>query len=197
MTRTNGCAQRAGVALVLLILCHCGVASMGPKQPIVADDPSQKQSTSTTEQGATATEPIVLPYPGATRDEMPIKKPSPDDAVPPPPIGSPPPASTEVHLAELRGRVETHKGKRLTIEPLVITSNTFPVPGSTAVLWIESKQNNGQDDWREFAEVRVTARMHFGMPMEVDIVEKDAPSAQAQAPETLPRGSRVRIQWAW
>lgn len=103
-----------------------------------------------------------------------------------------------VHRAELRGRVETQAGKRLTIEPLVVTSSTFPVPGCTANLWIAVTNSDGDLDWRHFADVRVANQIRFGEPVELDIIEIEK-SAQTNDAATmpLPRGSRVRIQWEW
>lgn len=111
---------------------------------------------------------------------------------------APPVPEVILHYAELRGRVEAQTGKRLTIEPLVVTSSTYPVPGCMANLWIEATNDRGEMDWRHIAEVRVATQLRFGMPVEVDIVEngKDVrPEKLARA--TVPAGSRVRIQWQW
>lgn len=187
MTRTNVWASCVRVALALLFFVNCNAASLTPKQQAVVVEPSAEPLQSATEQ-APEEEPSLA-------ELRPVEPHGPPTVEPP--IVPPPPPPEEVHRAELRGRVETHEGKRLTIEPLMITSYTYPVPGSKAELFVESQQQDGTADWSHFAEVMVAARLHFGMSMELDIVEKEASNAAARALQKLPRGSRVRIQWAW
>ncbi|HRI67967.1 MAG TPA: hypothetical protein PK156_27205 [Polyangium sp.] len=108
------------------------------------------------------------------------------------------PTPIVVHAAELRGRVELHAGKRLTIEPLVITSNTYPVPGCLAHLWIETPAEDGVADWKHFAEARVATPLLFGSPMELEILEDSAEVDEDKPTRpVLQKGVRVRVQWEW
>jgi len=103
-----------------------------------------------------------------------------------------------IYAAELRGRIDHQAGRRLTIEPLVVTSATLPVPGCKANLWVESKKKDGASDWMHVSEVQVVKRMEFGMPMEVDIVDEDIQHRIARINRgPLSPGSRIRILWEW
>ncbi|MBK9264641.1 MAG: hypothetical protein IPM54_33255 [Polyangiaceae bacterium] len=183
--------MRAGVILALLVFSGCGAAARAPKQHVAAVPSTTENPLSN---AAPETMPIAAPD---APDKPPVESSLPTAEAAVSPIVSAPADSRGIKRAELRGRVENHAGQRLTIEPLMILSPTYPVPATTAGLWIEGKGDGGEADWLLFAEVKVAHSLHFGMPMVVDIVKKEALGAQRRALETLPRGSRVRIEWAW
>jgi hypothetical protein len=161
-----------------------------PVQRIVAVESTPSaaasETTSTPDPYATETVPIAVPL-----DEPLLES--------PPPCDESAALAPEIrHNAELRGTVDRQAGNRLTIEPLVVTSATFPVPGNEAHLWVESKEEADELGWRHVARVRVVTTLRFGMPMEVEMVnDKPKRSAENLALATLPLGSKVRIQWEW
>lgn len=199
MARTNVCTKHGLMGLILLFIwgCDATMASIRPpNQPVAVES-----RTSEPEGAAVIPTDYVEAKPEAIV-AAPEDKPSNDNptntAETAPTECAPVESGEVVHYAELRGRVETHAGKRLTIEPLVVTSATLPVPGCMANMFIEMTNDAGQLDWRHFAEVRVASRLHFGMPMEVEVIESihESPNVQ-DASEALAKGSRVRIQWVW
>lgn len=103
-----------------------------------------------------------------------------------------------VHVAELRGLVESQAGKRLTIQPLVVTSEKFPVPAGLARLWIAGPEENGVPSWKYWAEVRVATPLLFGASMELDLLDEVVPvDAKPPARPALEKGASVRVQWEW
>jgi len=185
------------MGMILLLFWGCDANTVRPAKEAVAVESATKDPELA---GAQATVPVeATPEPMVAAHEVKPSNENPSNKAEIAPTECRPVESGEVvHYAELRGRVETHAGKRLTIEPLVVTSATLPVPGCMANMFIEMKNDAGNLDWRHFAEVRVASRLHFGMPMEVELVDpiKERQWVQATT-ETLAPGSRVRIQWVW
>ncbi|MBK9259916.1 MAG: hypothetical protein IPM54_08785 [Polyangiaceae bacterium] len=98
-----------------------------------------------------------------------------------------------VHLATLYGRVAAHAGKRLKIEPLVTTSPSLPQTGGIAALQIALAD---APDWLIFADVKLTSGVNYGETFEVELVSSDEElDAKEQPFESLPPGSRVRLEW--
>jgi hypothetical protein len=196
MTRTNARTRGRGIGLALLLGGGCDAATIRPAREVVAVEAEMHQSA------ASSTAEVLPAVPVATASEaivvVPVDKPSDeevlDSEVEEQEECTPPQSGEVVHYAELRGRIETQAGNRLTIEPLVVTSATLPVPGCLANMWIEAQNAEGNLDWRHFAEVKVATTLRFGMPMEVELIE---PIKGHEKPEALPPGSRVRIQWMW
>lgn len=193
MARTNVWAKHGAMGLIWLLFWGCDATSIRPPNNAVA-----VESTTTTTPEIVSAESTnqgeIVAAPEDTRSNE--NAPNTPEAAPT--ECTPVESGEVVHYAELRGRVETFAGKRVTIEPLVVTSATLPVPGCLANMFIELKNDRGQLDWRHFSEVRVASRLHFGMPMEVELVEpiKETPKVQDTS-EVLAKGSRVRIQWVW
>ena len=187
MARTNVCVARGGVLGCLLLIAACEATVNQPAVHIapveVADQVAaisvtaevQAPTAEKTNPPLSSDEPLVDATEAASVETEPAQPPSP----------------AVVHAAELRGRVELHAGARLMIEPLVITSNTYPVPGCLAHLWIETPEEDGVMDWKHFAEARVTTPLLFGTPMELEIVE------DLRVRPALHKGDRVRVQWEW
>jgi len=209
MVWTNVYVQRGAALLALCFLWSCDASLMNPGQRIVTPESSPQvalpvmpalpvaQALPVLPQAAPArapeTMPLVEPYDAGKPSEDAQVEESDDSSE-----SETPGADTVVHYAEVRGRVERQAGQRLTIEPLLATSETWPVPGCMADLWVESKTAGGASDWEHFAEVKVVNRLELGMPMEVDIVDDVIEEhAVKQAHAKLSSGSRLRIQWQW
>lgn len=197
MTRTNEGSKHGAMVMILLLFWGCDANTVRPPKQAVPVE------SATIDPFANSVDPVVQAEKGpeaivaGIEDKRANDNPANVAAVAPTEC-QPVESSEVVHYAEMRGRIETHTGKRLTIEPLVVTSATLPVPGCMANMFIEMKNDAGQLDWRHFAEVRVASRLHFGMPMEVELVEPIHERQWVQATsETLAKGSRVRIQWVW
>lgn len=203
MARTNVCSKQRAVGVILFFIWGCDATTTSirpPNQPVAVESRmSEPEGAAVIPMEYVEAKPEAKPEAivAASEDE-PLNENPTNHAKTAPTECAPVESGEVVHYAELRGRVETHAGKRLTIEPLVVTSATLPVPGCLANMFIEMPNDAGQLDWRHFAEVRVASRLHFGMPMEVELVApiKDRPWVQA-TPEALAPGSRVRIQWVW
>lgn len=199
MARTNVRSKQGAMGVMVLIFWGCEATTTSirpPNQPVTVESRMSEPevvSIPTTNPVEAVPDAIV-----AVSEDKPSNENPTNTANTAPTECAPVESGEVVHYAELRGRVETHAGKRLTIEPLVVTSATLPVPGCLANMFIEMKNDDGQLDWRHFAEVRVASRMQFGMPMEVELVApiKERQTVQA-TPEALAPGSRVRIQWVW
>ena len=194
MVKANVYAKRGSAFVALFFSLSCDATMRRPAQRVATIESVPRTPSSVTSPEAIAES---VPDTMTTQDpyeETPINKPV--DV----PDAGPPSAAlvTVIHYAELRGRVDTHKGKRLTIDPLVITSATLPVPGYTADLWIEATEEDRTSDWRHFAAVKVATSLQFGMPMAVDILDDEmADNSDKPVRPTLPPGSKVRIQWEW
>lgn len=206
MERTKSYAWVIWGFPALTFLAGCEATTMPPlRQPLFVEPSSAREPSRTTqwpslpEISGVPTPATHAPFQPAPPTETPPPPPAPAIAVPaaaPSPPASP--SGEVIHLAELRGKIGKHDGNRLTIEPLVATSSTLPAAGSKAELWVESKQEDGEDDWQLFAEVEVTTTAHFGEDMNVKILAEDGDlGAEGLRLSTLALGSRVRLQWEW
>lgn len=203
MARTNVNTKHGLMGLILLFIWGCDATTTSirpPNQPVAVESRmSEPEGAAVIPMDYDEAKPEAKPEQiVAVSEDKPANENPTNTAETAPTECEPVESGEVVHYAELRGRVETHAGKRLTIEPLVVTSATLPVPGCLANMFIEMKNDDGQLDWRHFAEVRVASRVHFGMPMELELVESinESPNVQDTL-EALAKGSRVRIQWVW
>lgn len=202
MARTNVCVAYSGVLGCVLFVFGCDVPAVTLPVPRVAAAPIVSavvtQPLIVSEEAmptAPETKSVVGPNFAVLTDESRVHAGIAPEVITEPEAA---PAPAALHTAELRGRVELHMGKRLTIEPLVSTSSTYPVPGCSAHVWIEDSDENGATDWEIFAEARVTTPLVFGVPLELEIVDEynDADDPKPARP-ALQKGSRVRVQWEW
>lgn len=201
MAKTNTGMVCANISILLLLSTACEPVALRPARtvplvelPAVAVVQEQPQPR---EVVAGETLPM-LPTSDEVYPDEPVVA---EDSLETEPVDTPAEvaeATNVVHYAELRGRIETHTGKRLTIEPLVITSATLPVPGCMGQLWVDAKSEDGASNWRHFAQIRVATALRFGMSMDVEVVDEDT-EFRRENPEirTLVHGSRVRVEWEW
>lgn len=196
MAKTNIGVVCVHILVLLLLGPACEPVTMRPAQTAQIAEPA----VIVAEERPKAAFVVEAPRaPHAAPDLYPDEPPAdvPEEAVPVDEPTEAPESVTVVHYAELRGRIETHAGKRLTIEPLVVTTSTLPEPGCLAQLWIEAKQPDGSTDWQHYAQIKLATALEFGVPMDVDVVDDDGETLENAALPVLPRGSRVRVQWAW
>lgn len=204
MARTDVYTFWGRVLGVFMVLGGCNGTMSRPVPPVVPIDPNMMvPSSEPAEEARTEEEASEVPEttePQATAGAVTNTAVSPDEPmeddeyadVPTGQAAPAPPETRIVHHAELRGRVEAFTGKQLTIEPLVMTSETLPVPGCMANLWVATNSESGEADWRYFSEVKVAASLHFGESMVLDILDASKPGRTMLSP-----GSRVRVQWEW
>jgi hypothetical protein len=135
------------------------------------------------------------PAPAKPAEAKAAKPPPP---APPPTASAPPPTKNEVviHQADLHGKIKGRAGKKVTIEPLVATSEILPVQGNKGALYRE--QPNAQDEWVLVADIAIARTMVAGQDILVDIVDekKDARLDGKKVNHFVP-GTMVRLQWQW
>ena len=197
MVRTNVCVPRGMALMALCIFCGCHATTMNSAQRVAAESPPAaaplpQQSVPQAPEAI----PMVDPYAGVPSKESAVQAPRCWSGTSAVPANSA--METIIYSAELRGRLDHQTGQRLTIEPLVVTSATLPVPGCKAKLSVEAKKVDGVSDWKDVGEVQVVTRVEFGMPVEVDIVDDDMAHRIARINRgPLAPGSKIRILWEW
>ncbi len=196
MAKTNIRVVCVNILVLLLLGTACEPVTMRPAQTAQIVEPAVFVAEERPK-AAIAIETPRLSH--AAPDVYPDEPPAdvPEEALP---VDGPTEAQesvTVVHYAELRGRIETHAGKRLTIEPLVVTTSTLPEPGCLAQLWVEARQADGSTDWQHYAQIKVATALEFGVALDVDLVDDDGEDLENAALPVLRPGSRVRVQWEW
>ncbi|EYF07710.1 hypothetical protein [Chondromyces apiculatus] len=134
---------------------------------------------------------------------------------PPPPPAAPPipaldapvaeapaakPAREEVviHQADIHGKIKARAGKRIVVEPLVLTSPTLPVKGNKAGLYRVLEPEGGKAEMLLIADVNVATSMELGDSVALDLVDekKDVLIAGKKTNHYVP-GTKVLVRYEW
>ncbi|AKT40289.1 hypothetical protein [Chondromyces crocatus] len=103
-----------------------------------------------------------------------------------------------IHHADIHGKIKARAGKRLLVEPLVVTSRTLPVKGNKANLYRVVEPEGGEVEMLLIAEANVALDMEMGKSIALDIVDekKDVLVSGRKTNHYIP-GTKVLLRYEW